>query len=381
MALTPAQQILELVRRSSHVLVTFPPDGGVDAAAAALMLGRTLRAEGKTTDIVAAAFDASRYAFLPGAPEVRSALPSLQKLVVEINTREQPIEEVSYEVKEGALRVYITPKEGHIAKETVRLKTSPWRYDLIVVVGSADLESLRTVYTAHKDLFVNVPILNIDCSPANEQFGQVNVVHLHACSAAEVALQVREAVGLRDLDEDEATLLLAGIIAATKNFKIPRVTHKTLETAARLIAAGARREEIVTHMQRTRTLESLKLWGEVFSTLHYDAGMRLAWTALARDVFIRTGASEETLQGIASEILLHSPEADIVMLVFERIHGGDVRALVAANEPHNARELVAPFAPEGTAERAYVTGKEKGITAFEQELIAHLKTVLESKKR
>ena len=70
----------------------------------------------------------------------------------------------------------------------------------------------------------------------------------------------------RDLvDEDIATCLLAGLIAKTKSFKTQNITPQSLAISSQLLAMGAKREEIVNKLYRSRSLNVLKLWGRVLA--------------------------------------------------------------------------------------------------------------------
>ena len=156
------------------------------------------------------------------------------------------------------------------------------------------------------------------------------------------------------LTEEVATCLLTGIIAKTRSFKTANVTPKTLEFASELVAAGARREDIVQNLYRTRSIATLKLWGRALARLKFDPVTKMAWTLLVRQDFIHSGASEENLPDVIDELIVNSPEAEITGLFYEqesltepgKISG--VCSLISSEKHASALGLVAGLKPEGT---------------------------------
>ena len=89
------------------------------------------------------------------------------------------------------------------------------KYDLIITVDSPDLESLGKLFEENTDFFYNTPIINIDHSSDNENYGQINHVDLTASSTAELIFNMFEEYDMKMINEDIATCLLTGIFTAT----------------------------------------------------------------------------------------------------------------------------------------------------------------------
>lgn len=68
-----------------------------------------------------------------------------------------------------------------------------------------------------------------------------------------------------EIDADVTTLLLAGIITDTGSFSEQQlVTPEAFDLAGDLIDLGARQQEIIKHVYKTKQLETLKLCGKSF---------------------------------------------------------------------------------------------------------------------
>ena len=364
MALNDIQQIQSLLEQKKHILITFRKDGKGDAIASAVALSEFLNRLGKRVDIVVDDFVLPKaFGFLKTAETIKTTCQDLQKFIITVDVGESGVKELSYDVQEKKLRIFITPKKGFLSRDHVRTAQSDFKYDLIVVIDTRDLNALGSLYTNNTELFFKTPILNIDHHPANEQFGQINLVDLTVTNTSEILLHLFQKLGNEHIDKDIATALLTGIIVHTRSFKTDNMKPQTLTTASTLMAMGADRECIVTNLYRTRTMATLKLWGQALAHLESDKQTKLVWTSLTREDFVRAGAQEDDLYEIVDELMGNSPEARVTLLMHEHqnLHGTQsIHAFVhTADKTLRANELVKGFSPTGNHGEANVilTGK------------------------
>ncbi|MDD5252040.1 MAG: hypothetical protein PHT12_05410 [Patescibacteria group bacterium] len=379
MSLAPEKQFADAVGKASHVLVTFRRDWCVDAVAAALALEMALKKRGKHVDVVADGFEApASLRFLPGAAAIQSAFRHLQRFVISLDLSRSKLDELSYDFDGDRLRIHVTPKTGQFEAKDVATSASDYKYDLIVSLGAPDYPSLGAVFTANPEFFYQRPTVNIDCDPGNERHGNMNFVDVTVTSTSEAVFNLLKAVGEPFLDEDVATCLLAGMIAATKSFRTPNITPKALATASELIAAGARREEIIEKLYRTRSIATLKLWGRALSRLKHDPNAKFAWTMLVRQDFIHAGAREETLPDVIDELIANAPEAEIVGILYEQEDAAapgqvsGICAIVASEKHADASALVASLRPSGTRRMARVCFPGADLLTAEKSILSSI---------
>ena len=246
---------------------------------------------------------------------------------------------------------------------------------MIICIGSPDFESCAQLYSENPDFFYRTPIINIDHTPDNEHYGQVNVVDLTASACGEVCHDLVESIEASLMDEEVATAFLTGMIAKTKSFKTNNVTPKTLQTASKLIAKGARREHIVEHLYKTRSVQTLRLWGRALARLKADEDAKIVWTLLSQQDFMHSGAQEEDLHDVIDELIASSPHAKVVVLLYEDKER-NVCAVVRAERPYDAIALTARFNAAGVREEVRLTFIKKTIVDVEKELIEHIKKQL-----
>lgn len=379
MSLAPHEQFLHAVKRSERPLLVLRELANPDDFAAAFGLAAILKKLGKVADIVCAGGRSPEsLKFLKTAQAIKGDLTDLRALTLHVDVTKAKVETLSYNVVGDELRIHVTPKNGFWTAEDVKVATSAYRYDLLIIVGAADLKSLGSIFTNYADFLYSTPTINIDHGANNEHFGHTNLVDAGATSVCEVTHDLVKNIDAKLFDADIATTLLTGMVAKTKSFRTPNVTPKTLAAASSLMTLGARREEVVEHLFRTRSVETLRLWGRALARLKADQNAGLVWTLLTRQDFANAGATEEALGDIVSELVTTAPEARVVAIFYEHV-GGYVAVHLFADRPHDALQLGAPFKASGTRERARLVPTERDIVEAERAVINHLKRVLTQK--
>lgn len=375
MALQTERQILDAVGNGNHALVAFRKEWTPDAVASALALARLIEARGKKCDVVCDGFvPTKQISFLPDIGRVTPALGKMRKFVISLDVTKNEVDEMTYVMNGDRLDILVTPKSGQYSEADVSTRSSAFKYDLVVTVDTPDLGALGRPFAEHPEFFYDTPIVNIDHGAHNENYGNINAVDITATSAAELVHRLLKEANGGLLSEDTATLLLTGIISKTKSFKSPKVTPRTLDIAADLVAAGARRDDIVQNLYKTRTIATLKLWGRALARLRHDPETRLAWAMLTREDFVHSGADESCLPEVMDELMVTAPEAEVVGLIYERSE--DICALVSSERHADSLGLVPDLRPEGSRNMARICFPERDIRKAEQAVLQSIRKSL-----
>lgn len=354
MALTPAQQAQELITRASRILVVTREHASTDALAAAVGCGLFLKKLGKQADVVVPGFDAKTALSFLKTGDVRGATGAMRAFHVTLDVSKTPLGELLYDVKDGKLEITVVPKESEWRVGDMTFRHGDDRYDLVIALDAADQKSLGALARDHADFLYRTHVINVDCSAANEHWGQVNIVDLNAVATGEILFNLFESWNRNLIDEDVATALLASMISKTRSFRTANVTPKTLAASSALIGMGAKREEIVTGLWRTRSIPTLKLWGRALARLEQDRETSFVWSVLSQQDFIQAGAPADTLNDVIDELIAYAPEAKTVALVYESEPGKGVCVTLScsAGGGRSASELGRTFGANGTRERA-----------------------------
>lgn len=376
MALTRTQQFLETTKRCTRPLICLPTAAGIDEYATAIALTYFFSKLEKTVALVAddgALPNELRY--LPLDYSIDSSLSHLQQFAIELDASKTPVHELSYELKEQKLCVYISPKSGGWKPSDVSLVAGAYKYDLLVCVGASDLAAFGSLFEQHAPFFFNVPIINIDHRSDNEQFGQINLVDMTASSCGEILHELIESIDHGLVDESFATACLTGMMAKTKSFRHTKVSPKTLERASRLLSQGAKRDVIVDHLYRKRSLGTLRLWGRALARLTSDPEFPLVWTLLSRQDLLHAGAQSHELEGVVEELMISSPQAKMALILHEHEKEG-VCGLFYTQPPYHAAHLLADVTHTGSEALTRFYLKDSTLPAAQQHILTILRTQL-----
>ncbi len=351
MALDTNQQINQLIAKSKQILIASPAKNSDDSLCSCLALFKLFEKINKPADLITENPQKNRLAFLPQSDSIKSNIDSLQKLTISLDIKDNKINDFSYDITDDKLNIFLTPQKTNLTKDDISIQQSSFKYDLIITIGSQDLESLGGLYQKNTDFFYSTPIINIDTSPSNEHFGQINLIDLSASSTTEIIFDLINSINPKFIDEDVATHLLAGTIIKTKSFKDPRTTPRSLSLAADLIRLGGKRDLIVNHLYGNKKLSTLNLWGRVLARLKQDTLYKMAWSMISQTDFERAGATQNDLQGITEEILLNSPQIETILILYET-KSGQIAAELHTSKNYDALELTRAFGPLGNTSRA-----------------------------
>ncbi len=332
-------QLKNLLGQNQRALIAASPNAHADAVASGLALSYFLTKIGKESNFVIDKFQPhSALGFLPGISAIKNTLGNSKKMVFSVDLSKTGMDDLTYEVSDNKLHIFLTPKGGWWEKHEVSTSSAAFNHDLIITLNVKTVEHLGEPFRKNPDLFYRVPIINIDNNINNQRFGQVNLVDITASSLSELIYKILADYNFT-LDETLSTQLLAGIITATNCFKSMKISPQILQIAGRLIDAGAKREEIIANLYRKHTIKSLQLWGRVLSRLKLDSQFGMAWATLGKNDFLETGADETYLNEVMDELILNAPEAKIAILIYEQLRGG-VCCVIKTQKNINASKLI-----------------------------------------
>lgn len=372
------EQIFKQIEKATRILITFPSDWNGDDVASSLALYLTLKKIGKEVEIVSAPSIKNKvWNFLPGGNDIGDSLINLRKFIVSLNISQAKIDQIKYAIEDKVLNFIISPKEGWFNSDDVSTSASGFRFDLIITIGVSDLESLGKIYDTNVEFFYKTTIINVDNRASNEEFGQINYLDVNSVSNSEIIFELLEDKNAEQLDENIATCLLAGIISKTKNFKNINLTPDTLLKTSKLINLGARREEIIDNLYRSRDFKTLKLWGKILSNLNSAANGLLIWSSIKKEDFLESGASEDSILDIIDELIINIPEAKIITIIFEKIDAPENKAIIYSVGSIDSKELLKEYSPEGSSKISHL--KLSGsLTEASTKIIANIENKLKN---
>lgn len=327
MSLSPQsiQTAMHMLEQHQRLLIIPHANVDPDGLSSALACFQMFQQMGKDVTVICPDTKPESLSFLPGFEKLEQEIKENKDFIVTINLEEGvEVDKLRYTVEDHRVNIIVVPKKGRIQKQQIGLGEGEPKYDLLVIVDTADLALLGTLYKDHSDLFAEVPILNIDHHISNTQYGQLHLIDPTAASATEVLyswfMQVPQFASR--LTPDIATLLLTGLITDTRSFQNPNTTPRSLEVAAELLEKGARQQEIIQHIYKTKPLSTLKIWGRALNRIQIDAAAHIVWSTVSKEDLAEMGATSKETHGILDELISTIPDADVHVLFTELEEGG-----------------------------------------------------------
>ncbi len=377
---TTHQQAIDLLEKSTSIVIALPANPSTDAVAAGLGLFLALDKQGKSAQVVASDFRLPpSHQFLPKSDAIRTELTALRKFIISLDLSRASVDELSYDISNDKkkLDIFITPKHGFFEERDVTTSASSYEYDAIVVIDAPELEALGKMYDTNTEFFYHTPIINIDHNPANEYFGEINIVDLVATSTSEIVFEILREMKQTALDEHIATNLLAGIISKTKSFQTTSVTPKSLAISSHLIENGARREDVIRNLYQTKSINTLKLWGRALARLKTDLGGRIVWSLLNKQDFAKSGATPQDLEGVVDELIVNTPDAEVVIVLYELNEG--IQGIANTVKAIDGVGMFKQFSPSGTRNFTRFTVLGSDLLAAERTALESAKTYLRNR--
>ncbi|MFH1412952.1 MAG: DHH family phosphoesterase [bacterium] len=363
--LNQTEQIFTQIDKAKQLAVVFNKHWFGDSVASALAMFLFLRKLDKKTTIIADQPSNPTFSFLPSSDQIQHSLDSNKQFIISLNTANTNVSQVKYKLEDNKLNFIITPEQGNFNVNDISAQALGFDYDLIIAMNSPDLDSLGSIYQNNTDFFYKTPIINLDHQSANENYGQINLVNLNSVATSEILFDLlTERKSL--IDEDIATCLLAGIISQTKSFKTNNVTPQALLAVSELINLGARREEIVNNLYRSKNIGVLQLWGKTLAKLKSSMDNKMIWSVLIPEDFSQTQTQPNDLINIIDELIVSIPQAIIIMLVAQTSDNEPAQAIIYSVKNINCLSLVKEFNPQGTKHLVRIELNESAQSAAEK---------------
>jgi phosphoesterase RecJ-like protein len=187
----------------------------------------------------------------------------------------------------------------------------------------------------------------IDHHTTNSGIAEINMTDSTAAATAELIYDMLGAVG-GEITPAIARALFVGIATDTGWFRFPNASARAFEIAACLTSRGAAPAELFSLVHEQLRWERMGLLGAGLSELQSAAGGKIAWMALTREMFERTGADSEDVEGII-DILRTIEGVEIAILFREACDGGapSIRVSLRSKNETDVSRLAEKFGGGG----------------------------------
>ena len=364
-------QLFDMIGKSQRVLIALPANPNGDTLGSSLAFAGFLKKLNKQVEVYCQKTDFGNLSFLPQLEEIKHEVILPKSFVISVSTANAQLDELSYDASPDKVSIFLKPKNGNFNPEDITFSNEAAGLSLIVCLDTSSLESLGALYEKNAEMFFNTPKVNIDNHINNENYGTINIIDVTAASTAEILLELLKKYESSLIDENIATNLLTGIISETNSFQHNKTTPDSFLKASELISFGAKQQEIIRNLFKTKDLSVLKLWGRAMARIKNlsDYSAMLSVVGIA-DVE-KSGAEEKDILKVAEDLAANISDAKILFFVAER--NDYLEMFISANPNIKLQELVHFFGGEFISDdfaRAKIKGR--AITEVEQVILGAL---------
>jgi len=329
--LNSEEDFKKIIEKSKEILI-ISPENSIDVKVSSFALVYLLEKIDKNVTLFSSKTDSYKISFLSKPIKTINNLNGFRDFQLIFNTERNKIVKTKTEKKEKEYIIHITPEKGAINPKDFSFIPAKFKFDLIIILGSPALENLGKIYFSNTDLFFEVPKINIDYNPQNENYGQVNIIEETASSIGEIITELIFNNYSDLMDKRIAQSLLTGIISATESFQIPTTSPKSMNLAAQLMKHEADQPTIIRYLYRSKDLAFLKLWGRIMARINWDKEKKLVWSLVSQEDFIQSSSNEKYTPTVLEELQKNFPQNQTCLIIYGNKENETVALLKIVDE-------------------------------------------------
>ena len=241
------EQIIAKLKESESILIAVNDNPSVDELSSALALTLAINNSGKHATAVASGEMPDALTFLRPEKTFEHSVDSLRDFIIALN--KEKADHLRYKLVGDHVKIFITPYRSIISEKDLEFEQGDFNIDFVLALNVESQDRLDGALAAHGRIFhdASVAILTIGGNQTN-----LNGTHWHAenaSSLSELAVQIIESLGKKNLTQPVATALLTGIVAETDRFSNVKATAEVMSLAAKLISSGADQQLVVSKIR------------------------------------------------------------------------------------------------------------------------------------
>lgn len=249
------QQIVDILKESSNVLVTVNANPSVDELSAALATTLLINKMNKHATAVYSGQTPPAIEFLEPEKTFEDTVDSLRDFIIALD--KEKADHLRYKVEGDVVKIFITPYRTIINENDLDFSQGDYNVDMVIAIGVKSEDDLDKALSSHGRILHDASVVSLSLE-GETKLGAVNWNGQDMSSYSEMLEGVAHLVksDKKLIDEQIATAFLTGIVAATDRFSNSKTTSEVMTAAARLMSAGANQQLIATKLQEGSEISS-----------------------------------------------------------------------------------------------------------------------------
>lgn len=330
MNLETITKINKVIESAKQIALILPENGNIDELCSSVALQDYLKQQGKVAQIFTSNKDLPKLDFLQTYPKVFSNFGNSAEFTIKVRGNNAKPKQLRYEKENDDLLIYVTPESGTLTEQDIELLPASQDFDLFIMIGVTNLEALGQLHHDRPELFYQTTKIAISNNIEQEYYAAITWVEPTSASLTEqIATWLEQDQKINN--ETIATSLLAGIIEQTQSFRDPKTTPNTLELASKLVRHGAKQQDIIQHLFKTKPFALLQLWGRSMARVKVANDDTVLYSMVTKQDFEKTQTDPKILPSVLKELVNMANSYQLVVLMAELTTGVEV---MLAAPPH-----------------------------------------------
>ena len=308
--------IASKIGESHNILIALSSDPSIDELSAAIGLSLYLDRIGKRVTAIYSGNTPNVLKFLKPEETFESSADILQDFVIALN--KEKADHLRYKLDGDYVKIFITPYRSRITADDLEFSYGDFNVDLVLALNVANGVDLDDALREHGRIMHDAVVINVTTGRPGK-LGEIEWSDKTASSVSEMLAELLYSIGKENLQKEEATAFLAGIVASTNRFATASTTSRTMKLSARLIDSGANQQLVSKNItadvdnqlfdssginfeknDRDQTKLDIQHGNEegIDETVEIDASVNEKESTLLNDL----KAAEASLSGVATEV-------------------------------------------------------------------------------
>lgn len=318
------KQIADKIKDSNNILVTVNSNPSVDELSAALGITLFINKLNKHATAVFSGSVPPAIEFLNPEKTFENTVDSLRDFIIALD--KEKADHLRYKVVDDMVKIFITPYRTTLSEKDLDFSQGDYNVETVLAIGVQTEADLDHALESHGRIMHDATVAAISLGEPTK-LGGIEWADGSASSYSEML------VGLIDqlktdkaiIDEQIATALLTGIVAATDRFSNSSTSSRVMTIAAQLMAAGANQQLIATQLEKEQAI---------------TAGPAKA-DEPAKDETAEPAKSDDAIGALS---ISHVPEGDVDEVTKQVNEAEGAEALDAATQELSETQPPAPVA-------------------------------------
>lgn len=247
-------QLIDKLKSATNILVTVSQNPSVDQLAACIGVTLALNKQGKHATAVFSGDIPSTIEFLSPEDTIERNTDSLRDFIIALD--KSKADKLRYKVEDRVVKIFITPYKTSISDKDLNFSQGDFNVDAVLALGVHEQQDLDQAITSHGRILHDATVLGINQQPDSE-LASINWVEPAASSLSELTAQLLDTMDKELLDQQIATALLTGVVAATDRFRNDNTTAQTMSVSALLMRAGANQQLVTSQLAQSASSAEL----------------------------------------------------------------------------------------------------------------------------